>query len=273
MRAIRNFLFAAVALAGAGQVAGAMAVADGADLSAAEQRDFRWSGRVAAGRVVEIKGVNGSVRAEASSGGEVEVVAEKRGRRSNPDEVRIEVVEHPDGVTVCAVYPDAGREPNVCAPGSGGRMNVRNNDVNVEFTVRVPVGVRFTGRTVNGGVEARGMSADVVAQTVNGGINVATTGVVRAQTVNGSIDAALGKADWDDRLEFQTVNGDINLSFPTSLSAEVNAETVNGQITTDFPLTVQGRFSRHSLKGTIGGGGRELRLRTVNGNMEIRRAS
>ena len=61
MRAIRSLLFAAAAFVCAGQFAGAMAVADGADLNPAEQRDFRWSGRVAPGRVVEIKGVNGSV--------------------------------------------------------------------------------------------------------------------------------------------------------------------------------------------------------------------
>lgn len=273
MRAIRTLLFVGATLACAAQLAGAMAVADGADVLAGEQRDFRWGGRVAPGRTVEIKGVNGSVRAEAAAGGEVEVVAEKRGRRSNPDEVRVEVVEHADGVTICAVYPNAGGEPNVCAPGERGRMNVRNNDVSVEFTVRVPAGVRFAGRTVNGSVEARGLDADVVANTVNGSVRAATTGLVRAQTVNGSIDASLGRADWPDALSFETVNGNINLNFPASLSAEVRAETVNGNITTDFPITAQGRIGRRTLNGVIGGGGRELRLKTVNGNLEIRRAS
>src|SRR5687767_1944733 len=51
---------------------------------AAAQNEFRWSGQVASGRTVEIKGVNGDVRAEASSGGEVEVVATKSARRSDP---------------------------------------------------------------------------------------------------------------------------------------------------------------------------------------------
>ncbi|HYE16248.1 MAG TPA: DUF4097 family beta strand repeat-containing protein, partial [Pyrinomonadaceae bacterium] len=72
-------------------------------------------------------------------------------------------------------------------------------------------------------------------------------------------------------LEFQTVNGAIDLSFPASLSADVHAETVNGEITSDFPLTVTGRFSKRRLDGTIGGGGRELRLQTVNGSVQIRR--
>jgi len=51
-----------------------------------------------------IKGVSGDIRAVASSG-DVEVTAAKHARRSDPDDVKIEVVEHEDGVTICAVYP------------------------------------------------------------------------------------------------------------------------------------------------------------------------
>ncbi|PYS82928.1 MAG: hypothetical protein DMF67_10930 [Acidobacteria bacterium] len=241
---------------------------------AAEQGEFRWHGSVAAGRVVEIKGVNGRIEANPASGGEVEVVAVKTARRSNPDDVRIEVVQHGDGVTICAVYPNVeGQEPNTCAPGRGGHMSTRNNDTSVEFMVRVPAGVRFTGRTVNGGVEAHDLSGDVDASTVNGSVHVSTNGLARASTVNGSIVALMGRADWSDGLEFKTVNGGIDLTFPAGLSAEVEAKTVNGQISTDFPLTVQSTFGRRHLSGTIGGGGRELRLETVNGSVQIRRAS
>ena len=239
-----------------------------------DQSEFRWHGALAAGCLIEIKGVNGSVEAEPASGGEVEVLAVKRARRSNPDDVRIEVVQHGDGVTICAVYPNVeGQEPNTCAPGRGGHMSTRNNDTSVEFMVRVPAGVRFTGRTVNGGVEARDLSGDVDASTVNGSVHVSTNGLARASTVNGSIVALMGRADWSDGLEFKTVNGGIDLTFPAGLSAEVEAKTVNGQISTDFPLTVQSTFGRRHLSGTIGGGGRELRLETVNGSVQIRRAS
>ena len=46
--------------------------------------DFRWSGQIARGKRIEIKGVNGDVRAELASGNQVEVVARKHARRSNP---------------------------------------------------------------------------------------------------------------------------------------------------------------------------------------------
>src|SRR5262245_28277585 len=79
---------------------------------AAAQGDFRWNGRLAAGQSIEIRGINGDIRATASGSGDVEVTATKQARRGNPDEVRIEVVPHSGGVTICAVYPSSGgREP------------------------------------------------------------------------------------------------------------------------------------------------------------------
>jgi hypothetical protein len=44
-------------------------------------------------------------------------VATKHGRRSDPAEVEIEVVEHAGGVTICAVYPSPGSRPNECRQG------------------------------------------------------------------------------------------------------------------------------------------------------------
>jgi hypothetical protein len=238
-----------------------------------QQSEFRWHEPLAAGRVIEIKGINGNVEATPAAGGEVEVVAVKRARRSNPDDVRIEVVRHGEGVTICAVYPTPeGREPNTCSPGPNDRSNVQNNDTSVNFTVRVPAGVRFTGKTVNGKVDAENLSADVEARTVNGGINVSTTGLARATTVNGSIRVVMGRADWSDELEFKTVNGGIDLSVPASLSAQVQVKTLNGDISTDFPMTVTGTFSKRRLNGTVGSGGRDLSIETVNGSVQLRRS-
>src|SRR5688500_4997905 len=59
------------------------------------QEDFRWSGAMAAGQRIEIKGVNGAIRAEPASGNQVEVTAVKRrGRRGRAEDVRIERVTH-----------------------------------------------------------------------------------------------------------------------------------------------------------------------------------
>jgi len=253
-------------------VAGAAAPALAASPAGARPEDFHWSGNVAAGAAVEIKGVNGGIVATGAPSGEVEVTAAKKGRKSDPAQVKIEVVEHDGGVTVCAVYPSEGGAPNECKPGPGGRMHVHDNDVNVEFRVKVPAGVRFVGRTVNGGVTATGIAADAEAHSVNGGVEVESGGIARAETVNGGITARLGRADWTGALTLKTVNGGIDVFVPAGLSAEVKASTVNGDIQTDFPLAVTGRISHRSIQGTIGGGGRLLEMETVNGGIALRKA-
>lgn len=240
-------------------------------LAAAAQEEFRWSGKVAAGQAIEIKGVNGGITATGTTGGEIELVAVKKGRRNDPHAVKIDVVEHADGVTICAVYPSEGT-PNECAPGKGGRMRVRDNDVSVEFKLSVPAGVRFVGRTVNGGIDARGIKADAEAETVNGGVDLDSTGTARAETVNGGISARFGRSDWTGTLRLATVNGGIDVTMPDGLSAEVNAATVNGDISTDFPITVSGKIGKRKLQGTIGAGGRQLEMNTVNGGIELKKA-
>ena len=56
--------------------------------------DFQWRGNVRPGGTIEVKGVNGDVTAVPASGPDVEVTAERKARRNNPEDVRLEVVEH-----------------------------------------------------------------------------------------------------------------------------------------------------------------------------------
>jgi len=238
-----------------------------------QSADFQWRRALPAGKTIEIVGINGSIDASGTGGREVEVLAVKKGRRSDPETVRIEVIEHPDGVTICAVYPDAPRrEPNECREGGKGRNNNNNNDVQVTWTIRVPEGVKFTGRTVNGDVVARRLTAESEVHTVNGDITVETTSWATGSTVNGSIDARMGRTDWKGDVEFETVNGGITIDLPAGADLEVDASTVNGSMNTEFPLTIRGRWGPRHMSGTIGQGGRYLSLSTVNGSMNLRRS-
>jgi hypothetical protein len=230
-----------------------------------------WRGAIAPGNVIEIKGVNGDVRATPSSGGEVEVSAVMKGRRSNPADVRLEIVQHAEGVTICAMYPSPDGRPNECQPGGGGRMSVRDNDVRVDFTVHVPSGVRFAGRTVNGDVTAEGLGAPVSVRTVNGDAEFSTSAYGDAQTVNGSIRGTIGSAAWSDSLSFKSVNGSVSIVLPADTSTDLKVTTVNGSITTAFPINVVGTVDRRKLNGTIGAGGRELSIETVNGSVTLRK--
>src|SRR3954469_3575046 len=230
-------------------------------------QDFNWHGKIAQGKRLEVKGVNGDVRAVLASGAEAVVNATKHSRRSDPEDVKIEVVETDDGITICAVYPTPrrAREENSCEPGDRWHSNTENNDVTVDFEVQVPAGVEFNGQTVNGEMLAEGLKGDVQASTVNGSVRVSTTGLAEASTVNGSVYAEIGRANWNDQLEFSTVNGGITIVMPGKLDTEVRASTVNGEIESDYPLTISGKFGPRRLRGTIGAGGRTLSLSTVNG--------
>lgn len=245
--------------------------------------EFRWTGRLAQGKTIEIKGLNGNIAADAASGADVELVATKRANSSDANLVSIKVVEHADGVTICAIYPTSDpNQTSPCEPGKGitdstqqGNIVVRKNDVRVDFKIRVPAGVNVTARTVNGEVSAETLASNVSAKTVNGSIRISTTGYAQAKTVNGEISARLGNFNWPGSLEFKTVNGAINIDLPVNVNTSVQAKTLNGSINSDFPLTLLGKFGRRELNGTIGpggSGGRELILKTINGTINLRRA-
>lgn len=260
----RHYLAGLAALALTGAVATA---------ATAQSTDWDWKGTIAAGKSIEIKGVNGSIRATAGSGSEVVVTAVKQGRRSDPSTVSIEVVNSTAGVTICAVYPGTGERANSCGAGSEGRMSTNDNDVSVNFTVQVPAGVKFVGRTVNGSVSTERLGSDADVATVNGDVRVVAAGIVRANTVNGQIDVSMGKADWKGTVDLSTVNGSIRATLPANFSAVVNGSTVNGSIESEFPMTVQGKFGPRSIHGTIGSGGRTLDLETVNGSITLAKGS
>ncbi len=246
-------------------------VADAYDGSGAASQDpFRWTGTLAEGSTIEVRGVAGAIIAVPGKGDQVVVVAERSARRSDPDEVRIEVVEHRGGVTVCAVYPTPrGDADNRCGPGGEYRNSVRNNDVSVRFHVEVPEGVELAARTVNGDVEATDLLGDVEAETVNGDVELTTRGFARAATVNGSIRAEMGR--WlPEGADFRTVNGSIELDLPDDVDADLDASWVNGALDSDLPLLVDGKIGRRSVVGRLGAGGSVLRIHTVNGSIRIR---
>ena len=253
----------------------ALACAPGVSTSLAEraapvpgrqQNEWNWHGRIAAGKTLEIRGVNGGITVEPASGSEVVVTATKRARHSDPDDVKIEVVQHEGSVTICAVYPGSS---NRCGSEDDYHMSTHNNDVEVAFHAQVPAGVAFAGGTTNGDVEVN-VAGPVEATTTNGGVRIETTsGGASGETTNGSVTAIV-RGQGTTPLRFETTNGSVTLSVPKDLNADVEAETTNGSIDTDFPISVTGRISRQHLSGRIGQGGRRLHLETTNGSIRLR---
>ena len=242
--------------------------------------EFRWSGTVAPGQTVAIKGVNGNITAEASSGNEVQVVAIKSSRKSDVNSVQIKVVPHSGGVSICALYPSPSGDLPDCASESSeiirstANHRIENNDVQVDFMVKIPAHVNFVGKTINGEVSASSLSGNVVTRTINGSIRISTTGYAEATTINGEITARLGDAQWRSELKFTTINGAINLDLPANTSTDFEAQTMNGTINSDFPISLTTTLKeRKHLRGRIGAGGRELFLKTLNGSINLRLAN
>jgi hypothetical protein len=249
--------------------------------------EWNWRGRLAAGKELVIRGLTGDIRATAGRGPEAVVHATKRagydedrrgrrrGRRGDPADVRIVVEQTADGVTICAVYPSQDAGPNECPSESRRRRHTSDDDednsVSVDFTVEVPAGIDFVGQTVNGEVEADSMPANAEAHSVNGSVSLSARGHGSATSVNGSVRATVGRADWTRGAEFTSVNGEVVVTLPADVNANISASTVNGDITTDFPLTVQGRFGRGQLRGKIGTGGVDITLSSVNGAIRLRK--
>jgi len=245
----------------------------------ASERDFSWDGRVTSGRWLYVRNLNGSIRVERATGDRAEVTAVKRWRRGNPEDVRIETrrIGGDDGDAIICAFWNENASCDEDGYRSRGDNNWRgrndNNDTSVEFTVRLPAGVRLGVSTVNGGVTVSGATSEVRASTVNGRVSaVSTGGPVNASTVNGDIDVRMRELGTGD-LEYSTVNGSIEIEVPANLDADIDMRTVNGSLSADFPITLQGRVNPRRMRATIGKGGRRLRLETVNGSVELRKGT
>jgi len=235
--------------------------------------DFSWSDALTAGKTISINGLNGHITASRASGRTATVTAVKSGKSSQLDRVHIVATPSAAGITICANYPDKHGGWTDCDPERGMRGETEDIDVDVDFTVQVPEGVKLEARTVNGGIDASDLASDAEAVTVNGTIHLTTSGIAEARTVNGSITASMGRGTWDHALRFETVNGSVRLTLPHEVNAQIHANSLNGSISSDFPISLNGEFWHKggSVGGTIGKGGSALRLSTVNGSIVIAR--
>jgi hypothetical protein len=253
---------------------------------------WTWDGRVESGKWFRLSSVNGPVSIEASSDNMVHVRAEKVVRRGDVTDVAFQVIQSDGNVRICALW----RRDQCDEDGMHSRRrnddddNYGRRDVQVRFTVKVPAGVRVSAGTVNGEMRVRDVTSDVKASTVNGRLEVSNVGgevdastvngsvrvttrngPVDASTVNGDIDVRMSALTRDGDMNFHTVNGSVTVEMPESLDARVSIGTMHGSISSDYPVQLSGKFGPRHAEGTIGRGGREIEVETVNGSVELRK--
>jgi len=266
--------------AGAVGLAAAILLLGGSAAQAQEKRtiftedSFHWQGKLAAGQTLEVINTNGDIEASGAASDGTEANATKRGHGDDEKDAYIEVVEYPDGVTICAVYA------RNAAPGRCHRGGVNSDSgdfwhhsrAKISFSLNVARGVNLKAETTNGSVHGRDLKSVVEASTTNGTIDVATSEWASGRSTNGHVGIAMGNAGWSGKLELATTNGGISVSLPASAGFKLHADTTNGSIRTDFPVTVQGTFGTKNISGTVGDGARELRLATTNGGIEVKKS-
>jgi len=270
---LQGWLPAAVCIVMFVLAAGTPARAQGEKRTVFEPGDFRWQGNLKVGQTLEVVNTNGEIGANRASG-DAARVAGVRGGSDDDHELFIEVVEYADGVTVCAVYAK-DKAPGHCHHGGVSSESGnwwRGHRAKINFDVQVPHGVRFHALTTNGGVHCVNLESVVEAATTNGNVEVSTSEWASARTTNGGVRVAMGNAKWSGELELVTTNGSVDVTLPASAEFKVDAVTTNGGIRSDFPITVQGTFGPKTLSGTVGGGGRQLKVATTNGGVELKKS-
>jgi len=239
------------------------------------ESDFHWQAKLAPGQTLEIVSRNGGIDATGATSDAAEVNATKRGHGDDEKDAFIEVVEYSDGVTICAVYAKEAK-PGRCHRGgadSDSDWHWHNSRAKIEFSIKVPKGVMFKPETTNGSVRAHDLSSVVDAYTTNGNVDISTSEWASGHTTNGHLEISMGKANWNGDLNLATTNGGITVSLPGSAAFQLHAATTNGNIHTDFPITVMGDFGSKTISGTVNNGGRELKLATTNGGIQVRKTS
>jgi hypothetical protein len=237
------------------------------------QDNFHWQAKLAAGQTLEVIGRNGEIEA-TGAGDESAQVDARRSGHGDEQEPFIEVVEYSDGVTICAVYA-RNATPGRCHRGgvdSESGSFWHSSRAKITFSVKAPRGVNLKMDTTNGDIRGRDLKSVVKANTTNGSVDVETSEWASGHTTNGHVAISMGKADWKGELELATTNGGITVSLPPPAAFELHAATTNGNIRTDFPITVVGSFGMKNVSGTVGAGGRELKLATTNGGIEVKKS-
>ena len=211
---------------------------------------------IAATGAVSLININGSVRVEGWDRDVVEVHAVKRATKERADlsRVRIEVQTLPNAVNIRTRYAEND-------PAS----------VEVEYRVRVPYQIaRSHVETVNGNLVVKDVHTAGELRTVNGDIDVFEgAGRYSGKTTNGNVRVELRELDVRGEMQLESVNGSVGLAVPTSSNADVDAASMNGEFRTELPLAVRSGGLGREVRGALGRGGLAVRLRSVNGTIEI----
>ncbi|MCX6214269.1 DUF4097 family beta strand repeat-containing protein [Spirosoma sp.] len=230
--------------------------------------------------------INGSIRVIGYSGKDVVIditSSSKRGRRDDDD--------RPDQSSNGMKRIVTGMSLDISAEEKNNTVNVHANTIKqtVDLTIKVPQRFSLKVSTINNGtIEVENVSGTLEATNVNGYIHLTNVaGSAVANTVNGNLIATFKSIDSDTPMAFSTLNGNVDVTFPASVKANSKLKSDRGDIYSDFDIDVdknQPKVSRTNqsgmyqvkiedwVYGKINGGGPEVMMKNMNGNIYIRKA-
>ncbi|MFK7811927.1 MAG: DUF4097 family beta strand repeat-containing protein [Maribacter sp.] len=112
---------------------------------------------------------------------------------------------------------------------------------------------------------------------LNGGIKIEdVSGPVTANSLNGGIDISFTAINQDSPITVYSTNGALDIKLPEDTPANLSMGSTNGEIYTNFDITFPEKnglksVSTQKIKQTINGGGVQLKLKTTNGNIYLRK--
>jgi len=181
---------------------------------------------------------------------------------------------------------------NIEAENNNVRVSTDSYQRTVDLTITVPTHTSLSLHSVNdGNIVVSGVDGEFDINNVNGEVDLKNIGgSVVAHALNGHVVASMNRVDPQKPMAFSSLNGDIDVTFPADLKANVSLRTDNGEVYSDFDVKVQpnapqqtveddrGKGGKYKVKidknvrGTINGGGQEIQFKNFNGNIYIRKA-
>jgi DUF4097 and DUF4098 domain-containing protein YvlB len=169
-------------------------------------------------------------------------------------------------------------------------ISVQSLKAATDLVIQVPVATSLEVRSsMDGAVLVEGVSGEVDINNINGPVTVKNvSGNTLVHTINGDIEVTLARVAADKPLSFSSMTGDIDVTLPADVKANLKMKSEQGEIYTDFDVnmtrqatkaetaekTEQGKFRitfDKSLYGLVNGGGREIAFNTFSGDIYIRK--
>jgi lia operon protein LiaG len=101
------------------------------------------------------------------------------------------------------------------------------------------------------------------------------SGPVVVSTISGDVDVVFTELNKDKSLSLASVSGEIDITLPAKIGVNVEMRTISGSIYTDFELPAEKgtlrKIASGSIKAPLNGGGVDLKLTNVSGNIYLRK--